>query len=210
MNELDKHRIKEVWRGVSMERAEAEQILDEAKCLNDGGWINHSYNVAYLAEKIAALCNMDVNKAYCFGLLHDIGRRNGKMQSRHIVDGYKFLQSEGYYEAARICVTHTFQYKNVDAIYDNWDCENKDIDIVRDFLENIEYDEYDRLIQLCDALSLNDGYCYVEKKMVSSVMKFGFKDTTLQKWNAIFELKKIFDKKVGMDIYSLCGKLSAP
>ena len=102
---------------ISMKREEAEQILAEAKCLNDGGWIQHSYNVAYLAEKIAGLCYMDANKAYCYGLLHDIGRRNGKMQSRHIIDGYKFMQSIGYYEEARICLTHTFQYKNIDAIY---------------------------------------------------------------------------------------------
>ena len=189
-----------------MKREEAEQILAEAKCLNDGGWIQHSYNVANLAEKIAGLCYMDTNKAYCYGLLHDIGRRNGKMQSRHIIDGYKFMQSMGYHEEARICLTHTFQYKNIDAIYDSWDCEKEDVDFVKCFLENIEYNDFDRLIQLCDTVSLDSGYCYIEKKMVSSVIKFGFKDTTLQKWNAIFELKKYFDEKAGINIYTLFDK----
>lgn len=30
---------------------------------------------------------------------------------------------------------------------------------------------------------------HAEKKMVNSILKFGFKDTTLLKWNAILELK---------------------
>lgn len=52
-------------------------------------------------------------------------------------------------------------------------------------------------------MSLNDNYCYAEKKMVSSVCKFGFKDTTIHKWKAILDLKDYFDKKTGMDVYSL-------
>lgn len=72
-----------------------------------------------------------------------------------------------------------------------------------DYLSSITYDDYDKLIQLCDALSLVDGYCYAEQKMVSSVMKFGFKDTTLLKWKAILDLKNYFDQKAGLDIYTL-------
>ncbi|MBQ9885901.1 MAG: HDIG domain-containing protein [Lachnospiraceae bacterium] len=186
-----------------MNREMAKQILAEAKALNDGGWIQHSYNVAHLAEKIAGLCNMDVDKAYCFGLLHDIGRRNGTMQSRHIIDGYKYMLSIGCNEEARICLTHTFQYKDIHGIYDNWDCEKEDIEFVENYLKSVEYNDFDRLIQLCDALSLSSGYCYMEKKMVSAVRKFGFKNTTIQKWNAIFDLKEFFDQKAGVDIYTL-------
>ncbi len=189
-----------------MNREMAEQILAETKALNDGGWIQHSYNVAYLAEKIAGLCNMDVDKAYCFGLLHDIGRRNGNMQSRHIIDGYKYMKSLGCNEEARICLTHTFQYKDIDGIYDSWDCEKEDIEFVKDYLDKVEFNDYDKLIQLCDAVSLANGFCYIEKKMVSAVRKFGFKDTTIEKWNAIFELKDYFDQKTGIDIYTLFDK----
>ena len=186
-----------------MRRDEAELLLDEARQMNDGGWVRHSYNVAYLAEKIAELCNMDIEKAYCYGLIHDIGRRSGKIQASHIIEGYKYMQEKGYCEEARICLTHTFQYKNTEAIYDNWDCEEKEIEIVKKYLDNIEYNDYDRLIQLCDALTLEKGYCEAEKKMVSSVMKFGFKKLTLKKWKAILELKEYFDAKTGIDIYCL-------
>ena len=65
----------------------------------------------------------------------------------------------------------------------------------------------DKLIQLCDALSLANGYCYAEKKMVNSVLKFGFKDTTANKWKSILELKDYFDAMICGDVYSLFCEL---
>lgn len=190
-----------------MNRQYAEKLIAEAKELNDGVWINHSYNVAHLAEKIASKTNMDSEKAYIVGLLHDIGRRNGTMQARHALEGYKYLTSIGFEDGARICITHTFQYKDVDAIYDTWDCSADEKQFIKEYLDNVTYDDYDKLIQLCDALSLANGYCYAEKKMVNSVLKFGFKDTTANKWKAILELKDYFDAIICGDVYSLFCEL---
>ena len=125
------------------------------------------------------------------------------MRARHAIEGFNFLIGIGFDEGARICLTHTFQYKDVEAIYDNWDCSNEEKQFVAEYLENIVYDDYDKLIQLCDALSLATGYCYAEKKMVNSVLKFGLKETTINKWKAILELKEYFDMKIAGDIYSL-------
>lgn len=186
-----------------MDRIQAEKMLIEAQHLNNGAWIEHSYRVAHLAEQIANLADMDNERAYVLGLLHDIGRRNGDMKARHAIEGYQFLTNIGFNEGARICLTHTFQYKDVEAIYDTWDCTSEEKAFVTEYLNSISYDDYDRLIQLCDALSLTKEYCYAEKKMVNSILKFGFKDTTLLKWNAILELKKLFDEKIKGDIYSL-------
>lgn len=186
-----------------MNRQYAEKLIAEAKELNDGVWISHSYNVAHLAEKIASKANMDSEKAYIIGLLHDIGRRNGTMQARHALEGYKYLTSIDFDAGARICMTHTFQYKDVDSIYDTWDCSADEKQFIKEYLDNVTYDDYDKLIQLCDALSLANGYCYAEKKMVNSVLKFGFKDTTANKWKAILELKDYFDTIICGDVYSL-------
>lgn len=186
-----------------MNRTVAEQLLAEAENLNNGAWIKHSYNVAKLAEKIASKAGMDSEKAYILGLLHDIGRRNGEMQARHAIEGFRFLTGIGFDEGARICLTHTFQYKDVEAIYDTWDCSSEEKNFLATYLNNITYNDYDKLIQLCDALSLTNGYCYAEKKMVTSVVKFGFKDTTINKWKAILELKDYFDSKINGDVYSL-------
>lgn len=181
----------------------AEQLLQEAQKLNAGPWIKHSQYVARLACEIAQQAGMDKEKAYVLGLLHDIGRRNGHMEARHALEGYLFLNELGFTEGARICLTHTFQYKDIDAINDSWDCSEEEKQFIENYLENITYDDYDKLIQLCDALSLSDGYCYAEKKMVGSVMKYGFKETTLCKWKAILELKKYFDEKIDGDVYKL-------
>ncbi len=186
-----------------MNRVMAENLLEEAKIINDGAWVKHSYNVACLAEKIARRMGIDSEKAYVLGLLHDIGRRNGKMEARHALEGYRFLKDVGFEEGARICMTHTFQYKDVDGIYDTWDCSSEEKQFIADYLKDVVYDDYDKLIQLCDALSLANGYCYAEKKMVSSVIKFGFKESTISKWKAILELKEYFDCKVNGNIYEL-------
>ncbi|MDE7133464.1 MAG: HD domain-containing protein [Lachnospiraceae bacterium] len=186
-----------------MDRKTAEQLLSEAKNMNEGAWIKHSYNVARLAEKIANKAGMDHEKAYIWGLLHDIGRRNGNMQARHALEGFHFLSDIGFDEGARICLTHTFQYKDIEAIYDTWDCTNEEKHFMAEYLNDITYNDYDKLIQLCDALSLANGYCYAEKKMVNSVLKFSFKDTTINKWKAILELKEYFDAKISGDVYLL-------
>lgn len=186
-----------------MKRDYAEKLFIEAANMNPGVWVPHSYNVAYLAETIAERAGMNCDNAYVFGLLHDIGRRNGAMQARHAIEGYRFLAQMGNEAEARICLTHTFQYQNVDGIYDTWDCNEEEKSFVSEYLNSIVYDDYDKLIQLCDALSLTDDYCYAEKKMVNSVLKFGFKDTTLDKWKAILDLKSYFDKKTNGDIYQL-------
>ncbi len=186
-----------------MDRITAEKLLNEAKELNNGAWVKHSCNVACLAEKIAERMELDSEKAYILGLLHDIGRRNGNMEARHVLEGYRFLKDMGFEEGARICMTHTFQYKDVEGIYDAWDCSSDEKKFIADYLGEIIYDDYDKLIQLCDALSLENGYCYAEKKMVSSVIKFGFKDTTINKWKAILELKEYFDDKINGNIYEI-------
>lgn len=186
-----------------MDRTVAKELMIEAGNINNGAWIEHSYNVAHLAEKIASKASMDSEKAYILGLLHDIGRRNGNMQARHAIEGFRFLTNIGFDECARICLTHTFQYKDVEAIYDTWDCNNEEKQFVKEYLEGITYNDYDKLIQLCDALSLAKGYCYAEKKMVNSVLKFGFRNTTINKWKAILELKEYFDGKIKGDVYSL-------
>ena len=186
-----------------MDRATAEKLLIEAESMNKGAWIEHSYHVARLAEKIAGKAGMDTEKAYIYGLLHDIGRRNGNMQARHAIEGYKYLTHIGFDEGARICLTHTFQYQDIEAIYDTWDCNSEERQFVAEYLKGITYNDYDKLIQLCDALSLANGYCYAEKKMVNSVIKFGFKDTTINKWKATLKLKEYFDEKIQGDVYLL-------
>lgn len=71
-------------------REQAEELLTEALPHNPGPWGAHSRTAAHCAEKIAAACGLDPEKAYVLGLLHDIGRRYGKQQKQ---GGSGFVQS---------------------------------------------------------------------------------------------------------------------
>ena len=65
-------------------KSEALKLLDEAEQSNSGAWYRHSKTVAFCAEKIAAACGMNTEKAYVFGLLNDIGRKFGIKHLGHI------------------------------------------------------------------------------------------------------------------------------
>lgn len=52
---------------MAMDRAIAEKLLIEAESMNKGTWVEHSYHVARLAEKIADKAGMDSKKAYIYG-----------------------------------------------------------------------------------------------------------------------------------------------
>jgi hypothetical protein len=70
-------------------------------------------------------------------------------------------------------------------------------------LDNIEYNDYDKLIQLCDGISLAEGITLVEIRIVDVVNRYGFNEHTLNKWKATFEIKKYFDLKCNKNIYEL-------
>jgi hypothetical protein len=185
---------------------EAEKLLNEAEQRNSGAWTAHSKTAALCAKAIAKRCdNLDADTAYILGLLHDIGRREGVTDMRHIIDGYTFMLSLGYDNCARICLTHSFPYKDILSYNGQNDCTTEEVEFIKSFIKNTEYDDYDRLIQLCDALALPDGATYIEKRLVDVVIRRGFNNLTIPKWKAFLELKDYFDKKTGMDIYKLIG-----
>lgn len=117
-------------------------------------WTDHCRTAGACARKIAERCkDLDGDRAYVMGLLHDIGRREGVMDMKHIICGYRFMKAMGYVDIARICLTHSFPYKNIKSYNGKNDCSEEETIFIKDFLEQREYDDYDRLIQLCDAVS---------------------------------------------------------
>ena len=183
---------------------EAKAILEEGSRLNPGPWIEHSLSVGKAAEIIAKEdIELDSNVALVLGMLHDIGRRYGVTSMRHSLDGYKFAVEKGYDLLARICITHSFPYKNIDAVFGKWDCTTEEYNFVKEYLDNIELSAYDKLIQLCDALALPTGCCLIEKRMIDVAMRHGVNEYTIKKWNATFEIQKYFEERIGKSIYSV-------
>jgi len=182
----------------------AEDLVTEAGQMNPGPWISHSAFVAQAAAAIARLHpRLDPAQAFVLGYLHDIGRREGVTDMRHALDGYRFLLSIGFDDAAQICLTHSFPIREVDAGAGKWDCSAEEHEFVKAYLGKVEYTEYDELIQLCDALSLPSGFCLMEKRLVDVALRYGFNAYTLAKWRAYFTIQQKFEREIGQSIYRL-------
>jgi len=181
---------------------QARAYLVEAAGRNPGPWVQHSQVAAEAARAIASHHpDLDPAAAYVMGLLHDIGRREGRSDMRHVVDGYAFLHGEGLDEVARICLTHSFPVQDARAAAGQWDCSPAERAFVQDYLSGIEYTVYDRLIQLCDALALASGCCLMEKRLVDVVLRYGPNDFTVAKWRAFFDIQCEFERAIGQSIY---------
>lgn len=184
-------------------REEAMRIVLWAGSLNPGQWVQHCETAAYAAENIAAKCNMDPDKAYVCGLLHDIGRYEGIRALHHTIAGYNLMMEKGYNDIARICVTHSYPIKNVRSFSGKIDCSDEELNFIDNYLKVVEYDDYDRLIQLCDALSLPVGVVSMESRLIDIALRHGFNDYTAEKWKAFYRLKAYFDCKMGGNIYTI-------
>lgn len=184
-------------------REKAITELNLAGELNPGPWTKHSYNVANAAELIAKSCGMDSEKAYVCGLLHDIGRRTGIAAVRHIIDGYDYAISQGWSDVARVCLTHSFPVKDIDADIGKKDITNEQYIFIKNFLDELEYDDYDKLIILCDALADANGFCVLEKRFIDTTRRYGIYPFSIDRWNKTYEYKEYFEKRIGKSIYYL-------
>ena len=185
-------------------REEAERLLLDAEKDNPGKWVDHSRYTAHCAEKIAQYSGMDVDKAYVLGLLHDIGRKFGVFHLMHVSEGYKYMLSLGYDDVARICLTHSFNQDKIEAYVGKFDAPEEDIKMIRDELKETTQDDYDKLIQLCDAIAGAEGIMDIIDRMSDVKRRYGSYDP--EKWQTNLDLKDYFEKKMGMDLYIAVDK----
>ena len=144
---------------------------------------------------------MNPDKAYTLGLLHDIGRREGVTALAHVIDGYEYLMKLGYDEAARVCITHSFSIKKIETYIGKNDVSHEAYKKIKKLIDEYEYDDYDRLIQLCDSIALPQGSAKIEERMSDVKKRHGYYPQ--DKWNKHIELKKYFEQKSGLDIDEL-------
>jgi HD superfamily phosphodiesterase len=185
-------------------RADADSLLQWAAELNPGQWVLHSQLVGEAARVIAnSVQGMDADLSEVAGILHDIGRRYPLRSIRHCIDGYKIMMENGYPFIARICITHSFQIKDIESYSGKHDISQEEAIFISKYLQEIDYSDYDLLIQLCDALVDGKGYCLIEKRLVDVAIRNGLSPLIIEKWKKIIELKTYFEKKIGCSIYSL-------
>ena len=121
-------------------REKAEQLLQEGLQKNPGPWGDHSKTAAHCAEKIAAACgDLDPEKAYVLGLLHDIGRTFGVRHLGHVSDGYSYMKKIGCDEVAKVCLTHSFATQTLEEYIGKYDVSEDELSLIRTELEKSVY-----------------------------------------------------------------------
>ena len=142
---------------------------------------------------------MDSEKAYVLGLLHDIGRKFGIKHFGHIYDGYRYMLELGYDEVARICASHSFSIQRIEDYVGNIDVTAQQKKVIEDFINQLVYDDYDRLIQLCDSIGAAEGIVPMEERMGDVKRRYGAYPQ--DKWDKNLQLKDYFSEKIGQDVY---------
>lgn len=168
----------------------------------------HAAMVAVAAQIIASrIPEIDGEKAYIMGLFHDFGKLtyDDELSDKfHGLEGYKFLSKLGYDELARISLTHTFYEQELNpkefASYNQSDMRK-----CRKLIKEVPFDDYDRLIQLCDRLSVGINL-NIKQRIINIRNNYRIPALLVKKkYREALMLKKYFDRKCGCDIYKLLG-----
>lgn len=107
---------------------------------------------------------------------------------------------------AIICVTHSFPYKNEHIeIAADWSLvpdymKNQLVEILD---EHSEYDLYNKVITLCDALADAEGFTTLEKRLVSVGLRHGINSHTSLHWKGFYEIKNELETLIHKSIYTL-------
>lgn len=168
-------------------------------------YIYHTTGVAEAAAKIAVKCGMNEEKAYVLGLLHDWGKiQNEKVSGKsHFMIGYEKMMKEGWNDVAKICLTHSFPNADFDLLdYPSYPTE--DLEQAKRLISQIKYDDYDRLIQLCDMLFEGTSVISYQCRIACIRKRYNLtREQTKSLEDKAAENKAYFDKKCGCDIYNL-------
>ena len=138
------------------------------------------------------------------GLLHDIGRTFGVRHLGHVSDGYSYMKKIGCDEVAKVCLTHSFATQTLEEYIGKYDVSEDELSLIQTELEKSVYDDYDRLVQLCDSLAGAEGVLDIEERMLDVKRRYGFYPQ--EKWDAHIGLRRYFEEKMGRDVYEVCEK----
>ena len=112
--------------------------------------------------------------------------------------------SLGYPDAARICLTHSFNEMRIEGYVGQFDTTEEETALIRTKLAETVPDDYDRLIQLCDAISGAEGVMDIIERMSDVKRRYGNYDQG--KWDNNLELKAYFEDRMGRGLYDAVEK----
>ena len=106
--------------------------------------------------------------------------------------------SLGYEEAAKISITHSFPVKSLEMYVGEWDVSKQELAQIQSLLDFYEYDDYDRLIQVCDSIAMPNGPVDMITRMEDVKHRYG--SYPQKKWNKNLALKDYFEDKIRMPL----------
>lgn len=183
----------------------AYEILMNGKNINPtGSWAEHSIRVGQAAERIAKKIGIDSDKAAAMGYLHDIGKIYGEPYSQHVVKGYEYLKSMGISdEYANICLTHSYLNNDINCTAGGIpDKDSYKYQFRKDFIENHQYNIYDKIIECCD-LFCTAQFMTMDERLIEIMLRKGAHDNTVYHITYAQKLKKELEEKMGCNLYSL-------
>ena len=144
------------------------RVINAGK-INSSSWFSHSLYVAEVCSNLAKMLGLNEEIARTLGLLHDIGRKYDHRFS-HVTKGCELLCNMGWYNEAVACLTHSFvnggrcsnNEPAIPGFYvdDNgnpkWE-ENSKLDDVSYFLDDYDYTDYDRILNIADLMATDKG-----------------------------------------------------
>ena len=109
-----------------------------------------------------------------------------------------------YPDAARICLTHSFNDMKIEGYVGSFDTTVEETELIRTKLQEVVPDDYDQLIQLCDAISGSEGVMDIIERMSDVKRRYG--DYDQGKWDKNLELKAYFEKRMDRNLYEAVEK----
>ena len=160
----------------------------------------HVFNVAKIAEGIAKNSNgrLDPDTAYSLGLLHDIGRIKDETVTKvpHGIEGFNYLVEHGYPDLAPICLTHGFISKDIKkSDYPTY--RTKLFNRVKEYLSDLEYNDYDRIIQLADLFSRGKQIMSIHDRLEKNKSFYHIKKLSYEQ--QAYDLRDYINNKYGID-----------
>ena len=137
------------------------------------------------------------------GSLHDIGRRVGIVGVKHIIASYDYAMGKGWAEVARVSLKHSYPIQDVSKEIGKFDVTTDEYNKMNNILSSMIYDDYDKLIILCDSLAMAEGCVILEKRFVDTTRRYGVFNFTVERWNSVLAIKEHFENKMGCLIYDI-------
>ena len=119
-------------------------------------------------------------------------------------ENYESRIVSGYSQENESIVETRLRPRTLEEYIGKYDVSEDELSLIRTELEKSVYDDYDRLVQLCDSIAGAEGVLDIEERMLDVKRRYGFYPQ--KKWDAHIGLRRYFEEKMGRDVYEVCEK----